>query len=68
MTRKQKSEAKMISTNQGYWDGVADRENGRMAKWYRGAHSTYGHFNADYANGYNLGLFNGEAPEGAIIR
>ena len=42
-------ERKIITTNQGYWDGVADHQNQRIAKWYRGAHSNYGHFDADYA-------------------
>ena len=62
-----KAFAKVTHTNWGYWDGVADRERGRLAKWYRGAHKTYGHFNADYAEGYNIGLFNGEPPPYALI-
>ena len=55
-------ERKIITTNQGYWDGVADRQNQRIAKWYRGAHKNYGHFNADYAEGYSLSLWSREAP------
>lgn len=64
MTKRmpEKEVAKIMRKNWGYWDGVADRERGRMAKWYRGAHSTYGHFDALYAEGYNLGIFAGEAP------
>lgn len=61
-----KAEAKIIATNQGYWDGFADREGGRIARWYNGAHRTYGHFSAEYAEGYNLGLWNQAAPPYAL--
>lgn len=64
MTRKQ--EQKIITTNQGYWDGVADRGRGRIAQWYKGAAKNYGHFSADYANGYELGIWGGEAPTYAL--
>jgi hypothetical protein len=57
---------KIIHTNWGYWDGVADRKAQRMAKWYRGTHKNYGHFNPHYAEGYNTGLFGGEAPSYAL--
>jgi hypothetical protein len=59
-------ERKIITTNQGYWDGVADRQNQRIAEWYRGAHRNYGHFDADYAEGYSLGLCGKEPPPYAI--
>ena len=65
MTKR--AETKIIHTNWGYWDGVADRARGQIAKWYRGASKTYGHFDADYASGYNLGLFGGEAPPYAVM-
>jgi hypothetical protein len=61
-----KQEAEITSRNWGYWDGVADRAHQRMAKWYRGAHKTYGHFNAAYAEGYNLGIFAGDPPPYAL--
>jgi hypothetical protein len=60
-------ERKIIHTNWGYWDGVADHAHQRMAKWYRGAHTTYGHFNPDYATGYNIGIFGGEPPPYAVV-
>lgn len=59
-------ECKIIHTNWGYWDGVADRERGRIAKWYRGAAANYGHFDPQYAEGYALGLWNREAPPYAL--
>ena len=62
-----KRETKIIHTNQGYWDGVADRENGKLASWYRGAAKSFGHFNTDYAKGYDIGVFGGEAPPFAIV-
>jgi len=61
-----KKEREIISRNSGYWDGVADRAHCRMAKWYRGAHSTYGHFDKHYAEGYNIGLFGGDPPPFAL--
>ena len=58
---------KIIRRNQGYWDGVADRERSRIAPWYRGAHKTYGHFDPIYAEGYCLGLWNREPPPYAVV-
>lgn len=58
---------RIVSRNSGYWDGVNDRAHQRMATWYRGAHKNYGHFDADYAEGYNLGIFNGEPPPYAVV-
>ncbi len=59
--------SKMCRRNGGYWDGVADRERNRLARWFKGAAKNHGHFDPVYAEGYELGVFGGEAPEGAII-
>ena len=55
---------KIIKTNWGYWDGVADRKKSRMAKWYRSAatKSNFGHFDANYAKGYDLGIWGQDPP------
>jgi hypothetical protein len=53
-------------TNWGYWDGVADREAQRLAQWYRGAAKNHGHYDPDYAKGYEIGVFGGEAPPYAL--
>lgn len=50
-------QARVISHNGGWEDGKADRANRRLAKWYRGARNDYGHFDADYAEGYHAGAF-----------
>jgi hypothetical protein len=60
-------ERRIMHRNWGYWDGVADRSRQRLAKWYRGAHKTYGHYDADYAEGYSIGLFAGAAPPFAML-
>ena len=57
---------KITHTNWGYWDGVADRARGTLAKWYKGAHKNYGHFDPEYAAGYSIGVFGGEAPPYAL--
>lgn len=57
---------KVQHTNWGYWDGVADRARQRLAKWYCGTHKTYGHFDPEYATGYNIGVFGGEPPPYAL--
>jgi hypothetical protein len=56
----------LLIRNQGYWDGVADRAAQRIAEWYRGAAKNCGHFDADYAAGYELGVFGQEAPPYAL--
>jgi hypothetical protein len=61
-----KAEAKIIATNSGYWDGVADRERGKLARWYRGCHKNCGHFDVSYAEGYALGVWGKEAPPYAL--
>lgn len=59
-------ERRIIATNGGYWDGVADRQRQRLAPWYRGAAANHGHFCPDYARGYELGVFGGEPPPYAL--
>ena len=61
------AESKIMRTNWGYWDGVADRVHSRLAKWYRGVQRNYGHFDACYAEGYNIGAFGGDPPPYAIV-
>jgi hypothetical protein len=57
-----------IRTNQGYWQGVAARQNHRHEPWvkcsvYRCAHP----FDQKYAEGYWIGWYDEPAPKGAII-
>jgi len=70
MTRKRKMSERefrrICSRNGGYWDGVADRKAQRIAKWCRGAHKNYGHFDPDYAEGYSIGVFGGDPPPYAM--
>ena len=58
---------KIIHTNWGYWDGVADRQRAKMAKWYRSGAKNFGHFDNDYAKGYDIGIWGGDAPPLATI-
>lgn len=48
---------RLISNNWGYEDGRNDRRRQKLAKWYRGARADYGHYDLDYATGYNAGVF-----------
>lgn len=57
---------RICATNGGYWDGVADRERGRLARWYRGTQKNHGHFDPNYAAGYEIGVFGGEPPPYAL--
>jgi hypothetical protein len=63
---RQAQETKIIHTNWGYWDGVADRSRNHLAAWYKGAAKHHGHFDPDYAAGYDLGVFGGDAPPYAL--
>lgn len=62
----EKQTAIIVATNGGYWDGVADRQRGRLAGWFRGAAKNHGHFDANYARGYELGVFGGDPPPYAL--
>ncbi len=57
---------KITHTNWGYWDGVADRKRNRLAQWFKGTAKNHGHFDADYAAGYELGVFDHPAPPYAL--
>jgi len=57
---------KVQRTNWGYWDGVADRARGQLARWYKGAAKNRGHFDPLYAEGYSIGVFGGDAPPYAL--
>ena len=59
---------KIIHTNWGYWDGVDDRAKHRIAKWYRGAAKNFGHFDPDYAFGYDRGVWGGDPTQLAIYQ
>lgn len=62
----ERENTKIIHTNWGYWDGVADRQKARMAKWYRSTAKNFGHFDADYAKGYDLGIWGQDPPPYAM--
>jgi len=63
----QREMTKIIHTNWGYWDGVYDRQRAKMAKWYRSGAKNFGHFDADYARGYDIGIWGGGPPAYAVV-
>lgn len=61
------AEAKIIATNSGYWDGVSDRARQQLAPWYRGTKARHGHYDVNYAAGYEIGVFGGDLPPFAVV-
>jgi len=53
---------RQMSENQGYWDGVAARERGRLPQWNKSSVYRCKHpFNKAYGEGFWIGWY-GEIP------